>query len=580
MKPIISLCSSHLWKIAGASTAFALLIVSVPAGDPVHKPGSSQSKRQHNSTPASAGAATPAGGHSVVIDEFGRQWVDGRLVPNPDGTGGGHRRNHNPTDSYFFPSPLPGGTGNQAGPTGTMKSGGGKGRRQRDYSHQTEPHPWPTLWPQAGGSFGGGGFGRGPASAGPPPELRLVTPPVATLRPGLNPLPRRKPALNPLPPLISRPAYFATREVPSLAPQRPSILGTRFSDAGRPLSRPEVPTIPPDEEVGVLAGGLTTPSTSGSTLTLQVPQPDDRLVFFLSSLGCSDVTNGGPVEIGKDQLTMAYAVLVGYEDRTYRVWGDYLYMNWEVGDPWNERRSRIDNIMAAVSFFPPPSQTPKEASVSEKRIRYIRIGICMMESEPGEVFASTQNVPGDGGVTQFLNREAMYSPYPNWADSLTGPHDLALKLEAMVRFYDRDADTIGVIDHIFINNDLKLLFLYATDVENEGDVEELVSHPLRLGYESSDTTFDSFPHDQYYRNANIPSSFGGVGTGDSSRYDYYISCLVGPQAAFAEYIPPVTPENFDEPFAVLTMFREWLVVNGVRHHPELEPWWREGTAAR
>ena len=322
------------------------------------------------------------------------------------------------------------------------------------------------------------------------------------------------------------------------------------SGASPPSEEREVPTIPADEPVGVLDGlALHGPESHRDILTWNSPGPDDRIVFYLGALGCTDVTDGGWIEVGKDDLTMIYGVVVKYDDGTFRAWGDYLYHNWLVGDPWNAPRSRIDKIMVSVNMFPPASEVEREAQVPGKRIESIHIGTLMGDSDPDGDFVRSMAVHDGFGLSAFMQSI-------NWGRyDITGAIPDAL--EAFIKDTDPDLDLIGSNQHNFDRQFLENMFFYAVRVDSSAELELLVSRPTELGIEESawyesDVPLGSYrPDSRPLTDPLAPSSFYRRGTGDSSRYDYYLHCLVGPGTVFQPYLPaiPVSARDPDgEPF--------------------------------
>ncbi len=343
--------------------------------------------------------------------------------------------------------------------------------------------------------------------------------------------------------------------------------GTPGSGFSTPGSRGT--TDPGNEDVGVTRAGLHEDGPIHSTLTWHGTGPDARLLFYLGSIGCSDVTLAGLEEWGDDDFNFRYAVVVLYDDGTSRSWGGSLYNHWEVGEGWNEPRSRIDRPMVSVNLFPSNSgEVPIEARVPGKRITSIHISTAMFEDDTSGAYISTRNPPENyGGINEILAART-------WSEEEFASNPSVLSRYLWHEVTSSGDDFIGINDHHFSRESLEALFVYAERVENKFQVERIVSDPTTLGYEDSGfpPTVETHGLGQYYSNWNVPSSFGGRGTGDDSEYDYYIHCLVGPQEAFSDYIAPLTDLNRDEPFVDLERFND-----PSQWDPSVTPWWREGT---
>jgi hypothetical protein len=192
-------CSRLRGHFLVAGAAISLLTQPAVAGQPIDKQARKQSGKRHSSaqnpgnpwgvfkapTAGTAGtAATTSGGQSTVaVDEFGRRWVNGQLVPTGQTTGGGSSGS-NPISTY---STSPSGSGKPTGSTttttkpprhwptfgggstpggfGGFSQGGQGGSTRGGSSHGGSTHGGSTH----GGSgwSGFGGFGQGGSSAGP-----------------------------------------------------------------------------------------------------------------------------------------------------------------------------------------------------------------------------------------------------------------------------------------------------------------------------------------------------------------------------------------------------------------------------
>lgn len=142
----------------------------------------------------------------------------------------------------------------------------------------------------------------------------------------------------------------------------------------------------------------TTQQREGQPMRIDDNPAPHRLVALLGRLKCHDVTNGGVIEIGDDQLCIGVGALVGYvNDRTatpafapvsegihftYRAIGDFFGYYWD-GD-----RFKTSEDWKSGPFLSHPIMTVNEASPSTwefeaaqagRRIGWMRLAVALFE---------------------------------------------------------------------------------------------------------------------------------------------------------------------------------------------------------
>ena len=201
-----------------------------------------------------------------------------------------------------------------------------------------------------------------PEKANPLPKKVIVPAkpvtqfPITSGKPsGANPnAPAAATQLKPVPPIAPEPL-----RTENLRPVRPI-----------PPSRVEVP-LPARVEPGqpmYIAGG-----------------PEfGEFVVLLGSLKCLDTTDGGPIEIGGDDLRVGFGALAFYNDGTYKVFGDFLEAEALTGRPMGtvsegwEGGPYVSHPVLAINEVH-PSGAWFEAGVAGKRIESLHVAVVMLE---------------------------------------------------------------------------------------------------------------------------------------------------------------------------------------------------------
>ena len=112
-----------------------------------------------------------------------------------------------------------------------------------------------------------------------------------------------------------------------------------------------------------------------------------HLVVLLGDLACLDVTNGGPIEIGGDDLRAAFGVLAAYDDGTFKAFGDDLNAEaltgrrgGKVSERWHGGPYVSHPILTLNEAH--PSGVWFEAATPGKLIKSLRIAVTLWEYDP------------------------------------------------------------------------------------------------------------------------------------------------------------------------------------------------------
>jgi len=112
-----------------------------------------------------------------------------------------------------------------------------------------------------------------------------------------------------------------------------------------------------------------------------------EFVVLLGSLKCLDTTDGGPIEIGGDDLRVGFGVLAFYNDGTYKVFGDFLdaealtgRRGGTVSEGWEGGPYVSHPVVAHNERH--PSGAWFEAGVAGKRIESLHVAVVMLEYDP------------------------------------------------------------------------------------------------------------------------------------------------------------------------------------------------------
>jgi hypothetical protein len=271
---------------------------------------------------------------------------------------------------------------------------------------QVRPRPNANLYPLNERTLGSQLFVRKPGTQKPPATSQQTGSDGARIMP-VAPRTRARPfdsgqrTVSPGNRLQSMPMPFRTPlpVAPRLAEAPP-----RVATAPAPMERDGSPM-----PIVRRGGGL-------------VGRSPKRLVAVLGDLRCLDVTDGGLIEAGNDQLRVAVGALVGYTDGTYRAFGDYLSYGAEYGfnnvfdgpgHYWREGPFLDHPIMTLNEVH--PSSVLFEAATPGKRVSYVRLAVSLYEwdtpdREFGPEVDRTATVPrsefagaGDPVMSRVLN---------------------------------------------------------------------------------------------------------------------------------------------------------------------------------